>query len=57
MEIVPILDTETPVFDEGKPEIIHVGNPVRDALCVMLGIDTDSTDKELLEKAKEFANE
>lgn len=44
------------IEEDGKPHVINVGNPVRDALCIMLGIGTNCTDDELLKKAKEFAD-
>lgn len=53
-----ILEKHPEIIEEqGEATIITPPNPVRYALCIMLGIDTDSTDKELLERAKEFANE
>lgn len=58
MEIIPILEEEPEEFkEEGTPTVIEVRNYVREALCLILGIDTDCTDEELIEKAKEFRNE
>ena len=58
MEIVPLLDDGQPEFkEEGTPTVIEVRNYVREALCLILGIDIDCTDEELIEKAKEFRNE
>ena len=49
---------ENEIFEEEKePEIIIVRDVSREAICLMLGIDTDCTDDELLTKAKEFRHE
>ena len=52
MEIIPILETECPEFEEGTPENIIVRDVRREAICLMLGISTKSDDETILAHAK-----